>query len=250
MISVRGKVSSFWSGNPRLRTSWTPSVCAARRVCSGWPTPFGPYRSDSPSHTMTAVTQSPARACSATVPPHPSSSSSGCAATTRIRLGISPDPSGPLPLGEVAPLEDLAVVGLELEQQHGPRATCHELPAGALHRADHRPEHLAGLPSGPPGVGKEGDLPDAPPPALEPTERTGVGLRQGAHEVVECFAAFRPIDLSVGRAAPWQDRLVDVRLRSTPPLSGEELRQDAQDHVAVGCRDAVEIGRASCRERG
>src|SRR3989442_14400990 len=36
---------------------------------------------------MPVVTVSPAFTCSATVPPHPRSSSSGCAAITRTRLG-------------------------------------------------------------------------------------------------------------------------------------------------------------------
>src|SRR5712692_2255330 len=39
---------------------------------------------------MTVVTVSPAFTCSATVPPHPKSSSSGCAAITSTRLGTRP----------------------------------------------------------------------------------------------------------------------------------------------------------------
>src|SRR5437879_3817356 len=88
-------------------------------MCSLWPTPFGPYRNDSPSHPITEVTVSPADACSPAVPPHPSSSSSGCAAMIRTRSAIAPPLPGPRLIAQLAAAQDRAVVVFELQQQDG-----------------------------------------------------------------------------------------------------------------------------------
>src|SRR5207248_9469279 len=102
--------------------------------------PSGPYRSDSPSQAMAVCTSSPARTCSATVPPHPRTSSSGWAAITRTRLGervlidVGPHPPGPQLVAQVAAPQDRASLLLQLEQHD------HALPAVSLLAArDHPP---------------------------------------------------------------------------------------------------------------
>src|SRR5207302_2496887 len=92
---------------------------------------------------MAVCTSSPARTCSATVPPHPSTSSSGWAAITRTRLGervlidIGPHPPGPQLVAQGAAPQDGAVLLLELEQHD------HAFPPVFLVAAgDHLPARL------------------------------------------------------------------------------------------------------------
>src|SRR5207247_6178172 len=101
-------------------------------------------RTASPSQAITAVTSSPARACSAAVPPQPSSSSSGCAAITRTGLLIGPPLPGPWLLGKRSALEHRPVLGFDLEQHHRPVAAGHQLAAGLRDRAHHRTENGPG----------------------------------------------------------------------------------------------------------
>src|ERR1043165_4704383 len=192
MISVRGRVSRRWSWNARRRTSLSPSVSAARRMWPFWPTPFFPYRSDSPSHAITAVTSSPSRAWSAAVPPQPRSSSSGWAAITSTRLAIGPPLSGPGLLGQGVTPEHGAVLPFELEQHDGALTARHQLAARFGHRAHHRTEDLARRAGGL-GLGQERRLPDPPAPPIEPAERAGVGTSQRADEVVDRLARLRPV---------------------------------------------------------
>src|SRR5437762_5578793 len=92
---------------------------------------------------MAVCTSSPARTCSATVPPHPRTSSSGWAAITRTRLGervlidVGPHPPGPQLVAQVAAPQDRAILLLELEQHD------HTFPAVFLLAAgDHLPARL------------------------------------------------------------------------------------------------------------
>src|SRR5919197_5686424 len=102
---------------------------------------------------MAIHTASPARAWSATVPPHPNTSSSGWAAMTRTRLGervcidTGPGATGPQLVAQVPAPQDRPVLLLELEQHH------HAFPAIVLlaagdhlaarlgYRADQRAQH-------------------------------------------------------------------------------------------------------------
>src|SRR5260221_4941431 len=170
MISVRAIVSSRWSRKASWRTSLSPRVTAARCMWPFCPTPPGPYRCDSPSQAITAVTSSPARACSAAVPPQPSSSSSGCAAITRTRLLIGPPLPGPRLLGERAPLEHRAVLGLELEQRDGSLAARHQLAARLRDPARHHPEDLPEPRVRRRRGGHERRLPDPPAAGVEAAE--------------------------------------------------------------------------------
>src|SRR5688500_4641214 len=99
---------------------------------------------DSASHTITTVTQSPARACSATVPPHPSNSSSGCAAITSTRLFTAPHLARPVQVGERRAMPGAPVLVLELEQHDGTLAAGDGLSACCSHRTHDGTDDLAG----------------------------------------------------------------------------------------------------------
>src|SRR5688572_1685447 len=86
---------------------------------------------------MTEVTVSPRRVCRAIVPPHPSTSSSGCVPITRTRLLIAPSLSGPIEVAQCAPPQHRAVLSLQLEQHDRALRARDELPTGLVHRAQH-----------------------------------------------------------------------------------------------------------------
>src|SRR5882762_4188266 len=96
---------------------------------------------------MIDVTQSPALTWRATVPPQPSSSSSGWAAMTRTRLGsgiVSPPRSCPALLAELPSLQHSTVLSLDLEQRDRALATPHGLTAGVRDRAHDRSDDQPG----------------------------------------------------------------------------------------------------------
>src|ERR1700682_627565 len=95
---------------------------------------------------MTDVTLSPARTWRATVPPHPSSSSSGWAAMTRTRLGsviVSPGRSHPALVAQLPSLQHATVLAFDLEQSNRTVAAPHRRPAGLRHGPDDRPDDLS-----------------------------------------------------------------------------------------------------------
>src|SRR5438105_11675743 len=159
---------------------------------------------------MTEVTWSPAFACRATVPPQPRTSSSGCAAMTRTRLGMDgcfafglETQASPELIAEGATTETIASGVFQLEQDHRARAARHELSTGGLHRADDRPEHFTGFRVGDrPAIGRQCRVPNPPLSAVERAERAGVGARQRADEVVHGGGGTIPIDAAIGGAAP------------------------------------------------
>src|SRR5438105_14457240 len=179
-----------------MRTSWTPRTSAARSTWERWPTPAGPYRRDSPSQTITEVTRAPAAVCLATVPPHPNSSSSGCAAITRTLAGSGVTPASPRPrsLAELGSLQDPALVALDLEQHDHPLAALDQLAAGGGHRAHDRADDRARLPGTPAGGRGRGAVAHGPPPAVEPPEGARVRPRQRAHARVALGVAEGPVD--------------------------------------------------------
>src|SRR2546430_15769266 len=154
--------------------------------------PSGPYRSDSPSQAWAVCTSSPARACSATVPPHPSTSSSGWAAITRTRLGervlidVGPAPPGPQLVAQVPAPQCRAVLLLELEQHDDALAALFllaagdHLPARLRDGAHQRTEHGAGFDGsgGAVAAQQERGLPHGPARAVEPAERPRIGTRE------------------------------------------------------------------------
>src|ERR1700736_936091 len=96
---------------------------------------------------MTDVTQSPALTWRATVPPQPSSSSSGWAAMTSTRFEsgvISPARSRPALLAELPALQHEPVLSLDLQQRDCTLAAPHRLPASCIDSAHDRPDHLSG----------------------------------------------------------------------------------------------------------
>src|SRR5260221_5421388 len=110
---------------------------------------------------MTDVPWSPAFACSATVPPQPRSSSSGCAAITSTRLGMGEPLARPRLVAELAALEDGPVLGLHVEQDDRAATARDELPAGVGVRAHHRADHIAGVRARDrDGGGRQGGVPD------------------------------------------------------------------------------------------
>src|SRR5256885_9789144 len=177
--------------------------------------PSGPYRSDSPSQAMAVCTSSPARTCSATVPPHPSTSSSGWAAITRTRLGervlidVGPHPPGPQLVAQVAASQDRAVLLLELEQHDHAfpavflLAAGDHLPARLRDRTHERPQHGPGLDGsrGAVAAQEERGLPHGPAGPVEPAECSRVGPRERANEIVDLTARSGPVDHAVGGGA-------------------------------------------------
>src|SRR2546429_4715858 len=177
---------------------------------------------------MAVCTSSPARTCSATVPPHPSTSSSGWAAITRTRLGervlvdIGPHPPGPQLVAQGAAPQDGAVLLLELEQHD------HAFPAVFLVAAgDHLPARLRdgtheGTQHGPGLDGSRGavaaqeerGLPHSPPGPVEPAERSRVGPGERANEVVDLAARAGAVDQAVRGAAGCQ---LGVAVRGAAP---------------------------------
>src|SRR2546423_1123846 len=150
---------------------------------------------------MAVCTSSPARACRARVPPHPSTSSSGWAAITRTRLTgrfIVAAPAFPRPwlLAQRPAPQHGAIVCLELEQHDRALSTGHQLPAGGCERAHDGAEHRArrARVAGPIRARDPGRVPHGPAPPVEPAERAGVGARERAHEVVHGTARLAPID--------------------------------------------------------
>src|SRR5256885_16255757 len=85
---------------------------------------------------MAVYTSSPARVCSATLPPHPNTSSSGWAAITRTRLGervlidTRPHATGPQLVTQIPTPQDGAVLLLELEPHHPAFAPLFPFAAG------------------------------------------------------------------------------------------------------------------------
>src|SRR5438270_11256830 len=165
---------------------------------------------------MAVCTSSPARACSATVPPHPSTSSSGWAAITRTRLGervlidVGPDPPGPQLVAQVPAPQGRAVLLLELEQHADALATVFLLAAGdhlaarLRDGAHQRTEHGPGFDGsgGAVAAQQERGLPHGPARAVEPAECPRVGTCERANEVVDLAARARPVDQAVGGAPP------------------------------------------------
>src|SRR5207237_7920699 len=195
----------------------------------------------------------PARACSATVPPHPNTSSSGWAAITRTRLGervligTGPHPSGPQLIAQVPAPQDRAVFLLELEQHDHALAAVFlvaagdHLPARLGHGAHQRTEHRPRIDRGGGAVTAEQQpaLPNRPAGPVEPAERPGVRPRERANEVVDLAARAGPIDHAVGGAAAWELRVLARELRPAGPLAREQPRHEAQQHVTVGRGDLV-----------
>src|SRR5437763_9169369 len=215
--------------------------------------PSGPYRSDSPSQTMAVCTSSPARTCSATVPPHPSTSSSGWAAITRTRLGervlidIGPHPPGPQLVAQGAAPQDGAVLLLELEQHDHAFpavflvAAGDHLPARLRDGTHERTQHGPGLDGsrGAVAAQEERALPHGPAGPVEPAERSRIGPGERANEVVDLAARAAPVDQAVGGAAARQLRVLARGLRPAGPLAGEQPGQQPEQHVAIGRGDAV-----------
>src|SRR5205823_11031028 len=176
--------------------------------------PSGPYRSDSPSQAMAVCTSSPARTCSATVPPHPSTSSSGWAAITRTRLGervlidIGPHPPGPQLVAQGAAPQDGAVLLLELEQHDHAFppvflvAAGDHLPARLRDGTHERPQHGPGLDGsrGAVAAQEECGLPHGPPGPVEPAERPRVGPGERANAVAALAPRPAPAAQAVGGA--------------------------------------------------
>src|SRR5256885_14042696 len=214
-------------------------------MCSDWPTPPGPYRSDSPSQAMAVYTSSPARVCSATVPPHPSTSSSGWAAITRTRLGervlidAGPYASGPQLVAQVPSPQRRAILLLELEQHDDAFAAVFllaagdHLPARLRDGAHERAEHRAGLDGsrGAVAAQEERGLPHRPARAVEPAERPRVGTRERANEVVDLAARARPVDQAVGGAAPRQPGVLACGLGPARPPARRPPRAQPQPRV-------------------
>src|SRR6185312_5451024 len=160
---------------------------------------------------MTAVTLSPRRVCSATVPPQPRISSSGWAAMTStvsdmVRT-VPPDPASPCRLTQRASAEDAPVFGLDFEQRHRALTAGHQLAARFIGRADDGAQAGARLRDRQSVERRQRGAPNLPAPALEVPERAGVGPRQRAHEVVDAIAGAMPVDQAVGRTPPRQHRL-------------------------------------------
>ena len=91
MTSSRDNVSRRWSGSPTMTSRSTPKVSQARWAHSACCATL-PWRLDAPSASTQTHTWSPRAAWYAIVPPAPSVSSSGCAATVSIRM---PHPRSP-----------------------------------------------------------------------------------------------------------------------------------------------------------
>src|SRR2546421_8580729 len=201
--------------------------------------PSGPYRSDSPSQAMAVCTSSPARTCRATVPPHPSTSSSGWAAITRTRLGErvlidgGPHPPGPQLVAQVAASQDRAVRLLELEQHDHAfpavflLAAGDHLPAGLRDGTHERPQHGPGLDGsrGAVAAQQERGLPRGPAGPVEPAECSRVGPRERANEIVDLAAPSGPADHAVGAAAARQTPAPARRPAPAPPSRTGPPRQ-------------------------
>src|SRR5438105_5606465 len=222
-------------------------------MCSDWPMPPWPWRSDSPSQAIAAYTSLPARACSATVPPHPNTSSSGWAAITRTRLGecvligIGPHPSGPQLIAQVPAPQDRAVFLRQLEQHDHALAAVFllaagdHLPACLWDGAYERTQHGPGLDGrrGAVAAQEERGLPHGPAGPVEPAEGPGVGPRERANEVVYLAAGPGPVDHAVGGAAARELRVLARGLGPAGPLTREQPRHEAPQHVAIGRGDLV-----------
>src|SRR5689334_2937045 len=202
---------------------------------------------------MAVWTSSPARTCSATVPPHPSTSSSGWAAITRTRLGervlidTGPQPAGPQLIAQVAAPQDRAVFLLELEQHDHALAALFLVAAGdhlpaCLRDGTHeRAQHRAGPDARGRAVAaqEERGLPHGPARSVEPAERPRVRPRERANEVVDLAARVGPVDQAVGGATARQLRVLTRGLRPAGPLAGEQPGQETKQHVAIGGGDPV-----------
>src|SRR6184192_1023377 len=164
------------------------------------------------------------------------SGTAGAALLATSGSAIGPLSAGPRLLAQAGPAEYLAVIRRDFEQCHGAVRARDDLaarvPQGTQQRAEHGARGGAGSRRGGPVARKQGRLPHGPAPAVEPAERAGVRLRQGAHKVVDGAGGLIPHDQAVGRSAPCQDRAAVARLAPPRPLAGEQPRQDAQDQVA------------------
>src|SRR5438132_9579425 len=187
---------------------------------------------------MTMVTGSPARACRASVPPQPRTSSSGCAAIARTPLPrstmlIVPDLSSPSLFTQFLPLETAAVFALDLQKSNQPAAAGHGLAAGRSNRAHHWTEHLPRPGSDRSLPGAKGRIPEPPARPVKPAEGAGVRARQGADEIVDRLVVLGPVNAPVLRAAPWGDGLAVQGLLVSRALAVQEPRDETEDHVGV-----------------
>src|SRR2546429_4361987 len=202
---------------------------------------------------MAVCTSSPARVCSATVPPHPNTSSSGWAAITRTRLGervlidTGPHATGPQLVTQIPTPQDGAIFLLELEQHDHALAPVFllaagdHLPACLRDGAYERTQHGPGLDGsrGAVAAQEERGLPHGPASPVEPAERPGVGPRERANEVVDLAARAGPVDHAVGGAAPRELRVLARGLGPARPLAGAQPWHGAQQAVAIGRGDLV-----------
>src|SRR5256886_2559593 len=200
---------------------------------------------------MAVCTSSPARVCSATVPPHPNTSSSGWAAITRTRLGervlidTGPHATGPQLVTQIPTPQDGAICLLEPDQHDRALppvslpAAGDDLPACLRGGAYERTQHGPGLDGsrGAVAAQEERGLPHGPASPVEPAERPGVGPRERANEVVDLAARAGPVDHAVGGAAPRELRGLARGLGPARPLAREQPRHEAQQHVPVGRGD-------------
>src|SRR5262249_11208189 len=161
------------------------------------------------------------------VPPHPSNSSSGCAAITSTRRsGIAPHLARPGLFTQGAAMNDVAVVVLQLQRDDRPAATGNHLTARTRLRAIHRPNDLAREANRVVRVaGQRGAPPDRPALSVEPPKGTWVRPRQRANEIVDLVAVARPVDQAVLGSAPGEIRPLPLGLRSTRPFAGAQSRQ-------------------------
>src|SRR5438552_3746400 len=194
---------------------------------------------------MAVCTSSPARAWSATVPPHPNTSSSGWAAITRTRLGervlidTGPHATGPRLVTQIPTPQDGAVLLRELEQHDDALAALSfvaagdHLPACLGHGTHERTEHRPGLDDRSSAVAAQEQrrLPHGPAGPVEPAERPGVGPRERADEVVDLAARVAPADHERDVGLDGAERGEAVR--------AVDIRDFAQRHPVASAQRAV-----------
>src|SRR2546429_1458064 len=187
---------------------------------------------------MAVCPSPPARVCSASVPPHPNTSSSGWAAITRTRLGervlidTGPHATGPQLVTQIPTPQDGAVFLLELEQHDHALAAVFllaagdHLPACLWDGAYERTQHGPGLDGsrGAVAAQEERGLPHGPASPVEPAERPGVGPRERANEVADLAAGAGPVDHAVGGAAARGVPVLARRVGAGAPPAREQPR--------------------------
>src|SRR2546429_8620615 len=197
---------------------------------------------------MAVCPSPPARVCSATVPPHPNTSSSGWAAMPRTRLGervlidTGPHATGPQLVTQIPTPQDGAVFLLELEQHDHALAALFlvaagdHLPACLRDGAYERTQHGPGLDGrrGAVAAQEQRGLPHGPAGPVEPAERPGVGPRERANEVVDLAAGAGPVDHPAGGAAARGARGPPRRLGPPGPRARAPPRPAAPPPGASG----------------